>query len=167
MLIVGLNAYHGDVAAAVLRDGQLIAALEEERFSRIKHVAGFPARAIERGLAMAGRLPADVDVWAIARGRRVHLLQKAWFALTHRPGAPWSVNTGTPPASTPALRKRSPARSSWIPRRSRRDTSSIIRRTRRARITPAASMTPPAARSMASVISSACRPRAAAADGST
>src|SRR5687768_13654228 len=86
MLIVGLNAYHGDVSAAVLRDGVLVAALEEERFSRIKHVAGFPAQAIRRGLAMAGAAPADVDVWAIARGRRVHLLRKAWFALTHRPG---------------------------------------------------------------------------------
>ena len=86
MLIVGLNAYHGDVAAAVLHDGVLIAALEEERFARIKHVAGFPAQAIARGLAMAGATAQDVDVWAIARGRRVHLLQKAWFALTHRPG---------------------------------------------------------------------------------
>ena len=86
MLIVGLNAYHGDVAAAIVRDGRLVAALEEERFSRIKHVAGFPARAIARGLEMAGATPADVDVWAIARGRRVHLLQKAWFGLTHRPG---------------------------------------------------------------------------------
>jgi carbamoyltransferase len=87
MIIVGLNAYHGDVAAAVLRDGVLVAALEEERFCRIKHVAGFPARAIETALAMAGVSPADVDVWAIARGRRVHLLRKAWFAMTHRPGA--------------------------------------------------------------------------------
>ena len=86
MLIVGLNAYHGDVAAAIVRDGELIAALEEERFCRIKHVAGFPERAIARGLEMAGAVPADVDVWAIARGRRVHLLQKAWFGLTHRPG---------------------------------------------------------------------------------
>jgi carbamoyltransferase len=86
MLIVGLNAFHGDVAAAVLRDGQLVAALEEERFCRIKHVAGFPERAIRRGLEMAGATPADVDVWAIARGRRVHLLHKAWFGLTHRPG---------------------------------------------------------------------------------
>ena len=86
MLIVGLNAYHGDVAAAVLRDGMLIAALEEERFARIKHVAGFPAQAIARGLAMAGASAADVDIWAIARGRRVHLLRKALFALTHRPG---------------------------------------------------------------------------------
>jgi carbamoyltransferase len=87
MLIVGLNAYHGDVAAAVLRDGVLVAALEEERFCRVKHVSGFPARAIARGLEMAGAAPADVDIWAIARGRRVHLFQKAWFALTHRPGA--------------------------------------------------------------------------------
>src|SRR5262245_10379660 len=86
MLIVGLNAYHGDVAAAIVRDGRLIAALEEERFCRIKHVAGFPARAIERGLTMANATPADVDLWAVARGRRVHLLRKAWFALTHRPG---------------------------------------------------------------------------------
>ena len=86
MLIVGLNAYHGDVAAAVVRDGQLVAAVEEERFSRIKHVAGFPATAITRALAMTGATPADVDVWAVARGRRVHLARKAWFALTHRPG---------------------------------------------------------------------------------
>lgn len=87
MLIVGLNAYHGDVAAVVLRDGLVVAALEEERFSRIKHVAGFPARAITRGLAMAGARPDEVDVWAVARGRNVHLARKAWFALTHRPGA--------------------------------------------------------------------------------
>ena len=86
MLIVGLNAYHGDVAAAVVRDGVLVAALEEERFSRVKHVGGFPAQAIVRGLQMAGATPRDVDVWAIARGRRVHLLQKALFAVTHRPG---------------------------------------------------------------------------------
>lgn len=86
MIIVGLNAYHGDVAVAVLRDGELVAALEEERFCRIKHVAGFPSRAIARGLAMAGARPDEVDVWAVARGRRVHLARKAWFALTHRPG---------------------------------------------------------------------------------
>jgi carbamoyltransferase len=87
MLIVGLNAYHGDVAAAIVRDGTLVAALEEERFSRVKHVAGFPRLAIARGLAIAGARPEDVDLWAIARGRGVHLLRKAWFALTHRPGA--------------------------------------------------------------------------------
>ncbi|HFA59202.1 MAG TPA: hypothetical protein ENJ83_00785, partial [Rhodospirillales bacterium] len=44
-LILGLNAYHGDSAACVLRDGKLIAAAEEERFLRVKHWAGFPERA--------------------------------------------------------------------------------------------------------------------------
>ena len=46
MNILGLNAYHGDVSAALVRDGQLVAAVEEERFRRIKHVAGFPDQAI-------------------------------------------------------------------------------------------------------------------------
>jgi carbamoyltransferase len=46
MNILGLNAYHGDVSAALVRDGQLIAAVEEERYRRIKHVAGFPKAAI-------------------------------------------------------------------------------------------------------------------------
>jgi carbamoyltransferase len=87
VLIVGFNAYHGDVSAAVLRDGRLIAALEEERFCRQKHVAGFPARAITEGLRLAGAAPADVDIFAVARGRRVHLVRKALFALRHRPGA--------------------------------------------------------------------------------
>jgi carbamoyltransferase len=87
MLIVGFNAWHGDVAAAVVKDGQLVAALEEERFARVKHVAGFPTRAILAGLREAGATPRDVDVWAVARGRRAHLLRKAWFAFRHRPAA--------------------------------------------------------------------------------
>jgi carbamoyltransferase len=106
MLIVGFNAYHGDVAAAVLKDGVLVAAIEEERFARIKHVAGFPAKAIAAGLAMAGAQPADVDVWAIARGKRVNLLPKAWFALTHRPGATLTQqyrNTASKSAGVPEV----------------------------------------------------------------
>ena len=41
MNILGLNAFHGDASAALLVDGQLVAALEEERLNRIKHWAGF------------------------------------------------------------------------------------------------------------------------------
>jgi carbamoyltransferase len=44
MLILGINAYHADAAACILRDGRLLAAAEEERFRRIKHWAGFPLR---------------------------------------------------------------------------------------------------------------------------
>ena len=42
--ILGINAFHGDAAACLVRDGQLVAAAEEERFRRIKHWAGFPER---------------------------------------------------------------------------------------------------------------------------
>jgi carbamoyltransferase len=43
MIILGINAYHGDASAAIVCDGKLVAAAEEERFTRIKHCAGFPA----------------------------------------------------------------------------------------------------------------------------
>ena len=46
MNILGINAFHGDASAALLTDGNLISAVEEERFNRIKHWAGFPALAI-------------------------------------------------------------------------------------------------------------------------
>ena len=43
MIVLGINAYHGDASAALFRDGQLLAAVEEERFTRVKHAAGFPS----------------------------------------------------------------------------------------------------------------------------
>jgi carbamoyltransferase len=57
--ILGLNAYHGDAAAALVVDGELVAAAEEERFNRIKHFAGFPERAAAWCLAEAGLSAAD------------------------------------------------------------------------------------------------------------
>ena len=54
MFILGINAYHGDVSAVLLRDGVIVAAVEEERFRRIKHVAGFPTRSDPR-LSRDGR----------------------------------------------------------------------------------------------------------------
>ena len=47
MYILGINAYHGDSSACILKDGEVIAASEEERFRRIKHWAGFPTEAIK------------------------------------------------------------------------------------------------------------------------
>ena len=87
MLILGLNAYHGDVAAALLDDGRLVAAVEEERFRRVKHWAGFPDRAIASCLAAAGARPEDIDVFAVSRDPRAHLWRKALFALRNRPNA--------------------------------------------------------------------------------
>jgi carbamoyltransferase len=85
MLILGFNAYHGDVAAALIDNGRIVAALEEERFCRIKHVAGFPTMAMRTCLEMAGATPADVDVFVVARAKRAHLWPKIQFALRHRP----------------------------------------------------------------------------------
>ena len=87
MLILGINAYHGDVAAALVRDGQLVAAVEEERFRRVKHWAGFPDQAIRACLSIAGATPSDIDVFAVSRDPRAHLWRKALFALRHRPNA--------------------------------------------------------------------------------
>src|SRR5271155_815345 len=85
MIILGLNAYHGDVSAVLLRDGVLVAAVEEERFRRIKHWAGFPTMAIRSVLAEAGIRGADVAHVAVSRAPRAHLLRKAMFALRYRP----------------------------------------------------------------------------------
>lgn len=83
--VLGINAYHGDVSAVVLRDGVLVAALEEERFRRIKHCAGFPTQAIQRCLAIAGIRGRDVNHIAVSRDPRANLLKKGLYALSKRP----------------------------------------------------------------------------------
>ncbi len=65
MNILGLNAFHGDSAACLFVDGQMVAAVEEERFRRIKHWAGFPTMAIEYCLASQKLTLSDIDVVAI------------------------------------------------------------------------------------------------------
>jgi len=83
--ILGVSAYHGDASAALVVDGQLVAAVEEERFTRIKHWAGFPRRSIAKCLEMAGLEPREVDHFAIARDPRAHFARKLLFALRKRP----------------------------------------------------------------------------------
>jgi carbamoyltransferase len=85
MLILGINAYHGDVAAVLLRDGELVAAVEEERFRRVKHYAGFPRDAIRACLRIAGVEGHDVDAIAVSRDPNAHLWRKGLFALRHVP----------------------------------------------------------------------------------
>ncbi|MBI3615721.1 MAG: carbamoyltransferase [Candidatus Omnitrophica bacterium] len=81
MLILGINAYHAEASAALVRDGQLVAAAEEERFVRIKHVAGFPIQAIRYCLAAGQVAPEDLDAIAISRNPMAHLWVKGWQAL--------------------------------------------------------------------------------------
>ena len=82
MHILGINAYHGDAAAAIIRDGELIAAVEEERFNRCKHCAGFPAESIRYCLAAAGVSLAEVEHIGISRDPSAHLHKKILFAAT-------------------------------------------------------------------------------------
>jgi carbamoyltransferase len=82
MYILGINAYHGDAAAAIIRDGKLIAAAEEERFNRFKHSAGFPSHAIKYCLATAGIGPEELDHVGISRDPSAHLHKKILFAAT-------------------------------------------------------------------------------------
>jgi len=61
MIILGTSCFYHDSAAALLVDGMLVAAAEEERFSRIKHDFGFPEQAIAFCLAQAGVKPEQLD----------------------------------------------------------------------------------------------------------
>ncbi len=81
MVILGINAYHGDASAALVIDGQLVAAAEEERFNRIKHSAGFPRHAVTYCLDAAGIKPTEIDYVAVARDPRARLFKKALYAL--------------------------------------------------------------------------------------
>src|SRR3979411_783812 len=86
MIILGLNAFHADSSAALVRDGSLIAAAEEERFRRVKHWAGFPAQAIAYCLREAGLQLSDVVQFASNQDNRANLMRKMAYFLTQRPG---------------------------------------------------------------------------------
>ena len=81
MIILGINAYHADASAAIFRDGELIAAVEEERLTRVKHTAGFPSHAVRYCMEAAGVVPTEIDHIVIPRKRSAHLLHKALWAL--------------------------------------------------------------------------------------
>jgi carbamoyltransferase len=85
MIILGLNAFHGDSSACIVRDGQLIAAAEEERFRRIKHWAGFPSQAIAYCLREAGIGLVDVDRVALNQDSRANLWRKIAYLARRRP----------------------------------------------------------------------------------
>ena len=83
--ILGINAYHGDASASLVIDGQLIAAVEEERFNRIKHWAGFPAESIRWCLEAGGIKAADLDHVAVSFDPRANMGKRLGFVLKNRP----------------------------------------------------------------------------------
>jgi carbamoyltransferase len=85
LIIVGLNAFHGDSSAAILLDGKLVAAAEEERFRRIKHWAGFPCKSIEWCLEDVGLKLSDVDYIAINQSGWANFGRKLAYVIFSRP----------------------------------------------------------------------------------
>jgi carbamoyltransferase len=83
-VILGINAYHGDSSAALVRDGVLIAAVEEERFKRIKHWAGMPLASVQYCLETAGVKIQEVDYIAISTDPKANLGHKAIYSLKNR-----------------------------------------------------------------------------------
>jgi carbamoyltransferase len=81
MIILGINAYHANSSAAILVDGRLIAAVEEERLNRVKYAAGLPVRAIQFCLDAAGAKLTDVDHIAVPRDPSARLGTKLRFAV--------------------------------------------------------------------------------------
>lgn len=87
MIIIGINAYHADSSAAIFVDGKMIAAIEEERFRRVKHWAGFPTEAIAFCLQEAGVSYADVDYFAIGRDPKAKLFSKLKYLAANPSGS--------------------------------------------------------------------------------
>ncbi len=85
MLILGINAFHGDSSACIVRDGELLAAVDEERFRRIKHWAGFPAEAIKYCLQAADANIGDVDIVAVNKDPWANFGKKLLYFLSQSP----------------------------------------------------------------------------------
>ena len=81
MTILGINAYHANASAALVVDGKLVAAVEEERLNRVKYAAGLPVRAVQYCLGKAGIRLQEVDHIAIPRDPWARLLTKLRYAV--------------------------------------------------------------------------------------
>jgi carbamoyltransferase len=81
--ILGLSAFHADASAAALCDGRFVAGVEEERFRRVKHWAGFPEQALAYCFGELGGGLGEVSDLAVSRQPRAYLLRKAALALSH------------------------------------------------------------------------------------
>jgi carbamoyltransferase len=86
MIVLGLNAWHGDSSAALVAEGRVVAAVEEERFLRVKHWAGFPEQSVRYCLREAGITLSDVDAVAVNRDPKSHRFRKVLHVLARRPG---------------------------------------------------------------------------------
>ena len=81
MVILGLNVFHADTAACIIVDGKIIAAIEEERFTRIKHFTGFPRNSINFCLKEASLTLNEIDYISVNYNKNYNLKEKIYFAV--------------------------------------------------------------------------------------
>src|SRR5882724_9479498 len=86
MLILGLNMFHADASAAIVKDGEVVFAIAEERLNRKKHFGGFPALAIQACLDYVGATIYDIDHVAIGQDTDANLAKKVQYALANPSG---------------------------------------------------------------------------------
>jgi carbamoyltransferase len=79
--ILGVSAHYHDAACCLLRDGELVAAAEEERFSRVKHDPSLPSRAFRYCLEQGGITLSDIDCVAYYENPEKKLSRQIWMAL--------------------------------------------------------------------------------------
>ena len=90
--ILGINAFHGDSSACLVIDGMIVSAVEEERFRRIKHWAGFPSEAIRWCLKSNHLALADIDVIAINQDSSANMGKRIWYTLTNNPSPKFIID---------------------------------------------------------------------------
>jgi len=84
-VVLGLNAYSHDAGVALIVDGELVFAAEEERYDRRKHSHAFPAGALRAALGYAGLEPGDVDAVAFCWRKDMARWTKALYVFRHLP----------------------------------------------------------------------------------
>lgn len=89
MHILGINAFHPDASVAILKDGKLVFAVEEERLNRIKHSAGFPHRAVRYCLEKSDVNLDKIDYIGFTNNVMANFHRKIWFAFSHFSPLSW------------------------------------------------------------------------------
>lgn len=81
MNILGLNVFHADTSACIIKDGKIISAVEEERFTRIKHFSGFPKNSIDYCLKEADLNLSNVDFISVNYNKNYNFKEKLLFSI--------------------------------------------------------------------------------------
>ena len=84
MYILAINAYHGDASACLFHDDRLLSAVEEERFTRVKHSGGFPSNSIEYCLKSSKLDVSDIDHIAINRNPKSRFISKLIYLIKNK-----------------------------------------------------------------------------------